>query len=388
MRIETAVHLEEFRSEVRAFIAAHSPGTKHHTGVRAPEPELIPAIRTWTAALYGAGYLGAEWPEQYGGRPGTEPEKAFIVAEEIARARTWAPIGAAPLAGAAIIDFGTDAQKQRFLPRIRSGEDIWCQLFSEPGAGSDLAGLKTRARLENDHYVIDGQKVWTTNGQHADVGYLLARTHPKAPKHKGITAFALDMNLPGVDVRPLREITGTYDFNEVFLDSVRVPVDAVIGQVNDGWRVANSSLAHERTGVAAMSVELEATLDDLLELARPQLDDSAVRREVGRAATHVKVTGLMSAAAQSSMLAGRVDVADAPLTKIFFSDTNVALTELGMRLQGAAAVAVEGDAGAIADGWWQDAYLYSRAYTIAGGANEVLKNVVAERGLGLPRDPS
>jgi alkylation response protein AidB-like acyl-CoA dehydrogenase len=388
MRIETAAHLEEFRSEVRAFIAAHSPGTKHHTGVRAPEPELIPAIRAWTAALYGAGYLGAEWPEQYGGRPDVEPEKAFIVAEEIARARTWAPIGAAPLAGAAIIDFGTDAQKQHFLPRIRSGEDIWCQLCSEPGAGSDLAGLKTRARLEGDHYVIDGQKVWTTNGQHADVGYLLARTDPDAPKHKGITAFALDMKLPGVDVRPLREITGTYDFNEVFLDSVRVPVDAVIGQVNDGWRVANSSLAHERTGVAAMSVELETTLDDLLELARPQLDDGAVRREIGRAATHVKVTGLMSAAAQTAMLAGRADIADAPLTKIFFSDTNVAMTELGMRLQGASAVVVEGDADAVADGWWQDAYLYARAYTIAGGANEVLKNVVAERGLGLPRDPS
>jgi alkylation response protein AidB-like acyl-CoA dehydrogenase len=230
--------------------------------------------------------------------------------------------------------------------------------------------------------------VWTTNGQHADVGYLLARTDPSAPKHKGITAFALDMRLAGVDVRPLREITGTYDFNEVFLDSVRVPVDAVIGQVNDGWRVANSSLAHERTGVAAISVELEATLDDLVELAGPQLSNGAVRREVGRVATHVKVIGLMSAAAQSAMLAGRVDIADAPLTKIFFSDTNLALTELGMRLQGESAVVVEGDSGAVADGWWQDAYLYARAYTIAGGANEVLKNVVAERGIGLPRDPS
>ncbi|MCW2866682.1 MAG: putative acyl-CoA dehydrogenase FadE17 [Marmoricola sp.] len=388
MRIETAAHLEEFRSEVRAFIAEHSPGHKHHTGVRAPEGELIPAIRAWTAALYDAGYFGAEWPVEHGGELGVEPEKAFIVAEEITRARTWAPIGAAPLGGAAIIGFGTEAQKQHFLPRIRSGEDIWCQLFSEPGAGSDLAGLKTRARLDGDHYVMDGQKVWTTNGQHADVGYLLARTDPDAPKHRGITAFALDMGLAGIDVRPLREITGTYDFNEVFLDSVRVPVDAVIGEVDDGWRVANSSLAHERTGVAAMSVELESTLDDLLELARPQMDDGAVRREVGRAATHVRVTALMSAAAQSAMLAGRVDITDAPLTKIFFSDTNVATTELGMRLQGASAVVVEGDPGAVADGWWQDAYLYARAYTIAGGANEVLKNVVAERGLGLPRDPS
>ncbi|MCU1537788.1 MAG: putative acyl-CoA dehydrogenase FadE17 [Humibacillus sp.] len=387
MRIDTAEHLESFRAEVRQFIADHSPGRKHHTGVRAPEPELIPAIRTWTAALHDAGYLGADWPEEHGGQPGVDPEKAFIVAEEMARARTWEPIGAAPLAAAAIIEFGTPEQQAAYLPRIRSGEDVWCQMFSEPGAGSDLAGLTTRARLEGDVYVVDGQKVWTTNGQHADVGYLLARTNPTAPKHRGITAFALDMSLPGVDVRPLREITGTYDFNEVFLDGVRIPTSAVIGEVDDGWRVANSSLAHERTGVAAMSVDLRSTFDDLLDLARPRMDDPAVRRQVGRMATHVHVTGLMSQVAQSGMLAGRVDVADAPLTKIVFSDTFLATTELGMELQGVGGLATEGDDDATADGWWQDAFLYARAYTIAGGANEVLKNVVAERGLGMPRDP-
>jgi len=388
MRIDAAAHLDAFRGEVRAFIAEHAPGRKHHTGIRAPEADLVPEIRRWTADLYAAGYLGAEWPEEFGGRPGTEPEKAFIVAEEIARARTWAPIGAAPLAAAALIDFGTPAQQAHYLPRIRSGEDIWCQLFSEPGAGSDLAGLKTRARREGDVYVIDGQKVWTTNGQHADVGYLLARTDQEVPKHRGITAFALDMTLPGIDVRPLREITGTFDFNEIFLDGVRVPADAVIGEVNDGWRVANSSLAHERTGVAALSTDLATTFEDLVELALPRLDDPAVRREVGRMATHVEVTALMAKMAQSGILAGRVDVADAPLTKIFFSETNLATTELGMRLQGESSVVTEGDEHAVADGWWQDAYLYARAYTIAGGANEVLKNVVAERGLGMPRDPA
>ncbi|CAN5546887.1 acyl-CoA dehydrogenase family protein [soil metagenome] len=387
MRIDTAEHLETFRLDVRAFIAEHSPGRKHHTGVRAPAPEQLPAIRAWTAALYAAGYLGAEWPAEHGGQPGVEPEKAFIVAEEIARARTWEPIGAASLAAAAIIEFGTAEQQAHYLTRIRGAQDVWCQLFSEPGAGSDLASLATRARREGEEYVVDGQKVWTTNGQHADVGYLLARTDPDAPKHRGITAFALDMTLPGVDVRPLREITGTYDFNEVFLEGVRIPASAVIGQVDDGWRVANSSLAHERTGVAAMSVDLLATLEDLLGVARPLMDDAAVRRDVGRLATHVHVTDLMGKVAQSGMLAGRVDVADAPLTKIFFSETNLATTELGMQLQGLGGVAVEGDADATADGWWQDAFLYARAYTIAGGANEVLKNVVAERGLGMPREP-
>lgn len=388
MRIETDAHLEQFRAEVRAFIAEHNPGIKHHTGVRAPGPDLVPEIRRWTAMLFEAGYLGAEWPERFGGTPGVDPQRAFVVAEEIARARVWAPIGAYQLASAALIDFGTDAQQQYYLPRIRGGQDIWCQLFSEPGAGSDLASLRTRAQLDGDHYVIDGQKVWTTNGQHADVGYLLARTNPDAPKHRGITAFALDMTLPGVQVRPLREITGTEDFNEVFLDGVRVPVDAVIGKVDDGWRVANSSLAHERTGVASMATELLQNVDRLVTLAKDRSDDAGLRRDVGRIATHARVIDLMSKSVQSGMLAGRTDVADAPSVKIFFSETNLAMTELGMALQGSDAVAVEGDEGAVADGWWQDAFLYARAWTIAGGANEVLKNVIAERGLGLPRDPS
>src|SRR5215213_568558 len=246
MRLDSSQRLDQLRTDVRAFIAEHSPGITHHAGIRAPEPDLVPAIRAFTGALFEAGYLGASWPEAYGGRADYEPAEAFVVAEELARSRTWTPIGAALLAAPALIDFGTQEQKDTFLPRIRSGADIWCQLFSEPGAGSDLAALQTKARLDGDHWVVDGQKVWTTNGQHADLGYLLARTDPDAPKHKGITAFVVDMKAPGVDVRPLREITGTYDFNEVFLDGVRIPVDRVIGEVNDGWRVANASLAHER----------------------------------------------------------------------------------------------------------------------------------------------
>ncbi|NYI75559.1 acyl-CoA dehydrogenase family protein [Nocardioides panzhihuensis] len=385
MRIETAEHLEAFRTELRAFIAQHSPGTKHHTGVRAPADDLVPAIRSFTAALFDAGYLGADWPEEHGGRGAAyDSREAFVVAEEIALARTWAPIGAFQLAAPALIDFGTDEQRAHFLPRIRNAEDIWCQLFSEPGAGSDLASLKTRARLAGDHWVIDGQKVWTTNGQLADVGYLLARTDPDAPKHKGITAFALDMRTPGVDVRPLREITGSSDFNEVFLDSVRIPVDRVIGEVNNGWRIANSSLAHERSGVASGSVELVAQLQNLVELASGDAGEAA-RDRLGRLAVHVHVTDAMSKAVQSHMLAGTDDASDAPLVKIFFSETNLAMTELGIELQGAGGIAAEGDADVAQDGWWQDAFLYARAYTIAGGANEVLKNVVAERALGMPR---
>lgn len=380
MRIDMAEHLERFRAGVRAFIAEHNPGPKHHTGVRAPEPELIGPIRAFTKALFDAGYLGADWPVEHGGRADHDSAEAFVVAEEIAYAGTWGPIGAGPsLAAPALITFGTPEQRAEYLPKIRSAEHIWCQLFSEPGAGSDLAGLATRAVLDDDHWVINGQKVWTTNGHHADVGYLLARTDPVAPKHAGIGAFIIDMSTPGLDVRPLREITGTSDFNEVFLDDVRVPATNVIGKVNDGWRVANSSLAHERSGVAAGSVELVRHLDDLLALG------PADPERTGRIATSVLVSDAMSKAAQSHMLAGTADAADAAAVKIFFSETNLALAEAALELQGPNGIVAEGDPDAMADGWWQDAFLYARAYTIAGGATEVLKNVIAERTLRMPR---
>jgi alkylation response protein AidB-like acyl-CoA dehydrogenase len=393
MRFDHSPELEDYRAEVRAFISRHGPGPRRHVGVRSPEPGQVPALRAWIARLYAAGYLGQAWPAEYGGRLGARPEHAFIVAEEIARARTWGEIGAGSLAAGAILAFGSERQRQHYLPRIRSGEDLWCQLFSEPDAGSDLASLKTRAEMDGDDFVVTGQKVWTTNGHHADVGYLLARTKPDGPKQAGITAFALDMAAPGVDVRPLREITGTSDFNEVFLDRVRIPASQAIGPVNDGWRVANASLAHERSGVGARAVELRAQLDDLFALARtaragqrPALADSATRQRLGELAALAHVTDVMSKAVQSRIVNGTEDAADGPLAKVFYSQVNLAMTEYGVALQGTGGLAVEGDGQACADGWWQDAFLYARAYTIAGGANEVLKTVVAERALGLPRD--
>ncbi|MEV7038496.1 acyl-CoA dehydrogenase family protein [Amycolatopsis sp. NPDC051061] len=395
MQLESTPELEAFRDKVRAFVAEHAPGTKTHAGVRAPAPGLMPAIRAWIAKLYEAGFLGITWPAEYGGRPDAHPLEPFVVAEEIARARTWPPVGAAALASAAVIDYGTDDHRARFLPRIRSSEDLWCQLFSEPGAGSDLAALRTRARGEGEDFVVDGQKVWTTNGQHADMGYLLARTDPTASKHQGITAFALDMRSPGVEVRPLREITGTTDFAEVFFDGVRIPAANVIGEVNDGWRVAMSSLGHERSGVAARGVELFASLEDLLRLAedtsvsgRPALEDSATRQLIGELATRVHVNAAMVGLGRSRLLHRTEQPADAALGKIFFSELNHDLVASGVRLQGVDGLLTEDDPDAVAGGWWQDAHLYSRAYTIAGGANEVLRTQVAERGLGLPRETS
>ena len=384
MLTDPAAEEAELRAKIRAFCADHDPaGT--------PRDQFL-------SARFDAGLAAVHYPVGHGGL-GLPRSLQQAAEDQFARAGAPAPVPGRNVIGLGmaaptIIAFGTDEQLDRWLKPLWLAEDIWCQLFSEPGAGSDLAGLSTRARREGDEFVIDGQKVWTTNGQHADVGYLLARTDPDAPKHRGITAFALDMDTPGVDVRPLREITGTSDFNEVFLDSVRIPAHRVIGQVNDGWRVANSSLAHERSGVAARGADLHRQLDDLLALAgslraagRPALEDGGVRQRIGRLATDVQVADLMSKAAQSRMVHGTEHVADAPLVKIFFSETNLAAAELGVSLQGPDSITVEGDQDALADGWWQDAYLYARAYTIAGGANEVLRNVVAERALGLPREP-
>jgi alkylation response protein AidB-like acyl-CoA dehydrogenase len=384
--------LEMLRRRVREVIElAAPPSSGRRAGVRAPEPAEIPGLRAWTATLYGEQLLGADWPVDYGGLANPHPQHEAIVFDELARAGAPGPIGGGTLAAAAIIEVGTEAQKQQFLPRIRSGQDIWCQLFSEPEAGSDLASLRTRARRDGDDYVVDGQKVWTTNGQHADLGYLLARTDPDAPKQAGITAFALDMRTPGVTVRPLREMTGTSDFNEVFLDDVRIPVGAVIGAVNDGWSLTLASLAKERSGVGGGARHF-SYLDDLMALARrvtidgkTAIDRDDVRQSIGGLVADVHVNALVSTYGESRRLSGTGDAADAPVSKILFSEMNMALIEYGMMLQGQDGVRVDRDPKAWQHGWWQDAFLYSRAFTIAGGTNEILRNLIAERALRLPK---
>ncbi|MCW2831068.1 MAG: acyl-CoA dehydrogenase, partial [Aeromicrobium sp.] len=281
-------------------------------------------------------------------------------------------------------------QQAHYLPRIRSGKDLWCQLFSEPDAGSDLASLRTRAELQGDHYVVNGQKVWTTNGQWAGLGLLLARTDREAPKHRGISAFVVDMAAPGVSVRPLREITGTSDFNEVFLDDVRVPVDHLIGEPGQGWLIANTTLAHERTAVGASVVNLQDAWQRLwLQVSDPAVSGSSsvadVRREL--AEVHVAIEALNHFAHDvlTRWQAGTEAPDDAAIAKLVFSELNLRLSELAVQTLGVAGAAVEGDLMEFDDGRWQDAWLYGRAYTIAGGSSEIMRSLIAERGLGLPR---
>ncbi len=379
---------DTFRMSVRAFIAAQAPRINVRTGHRAPEAADIPVLRAWTAALYREGLYGADWPPEWGGMPGADPFRQVIVVEELIRAGAPTPIGAGYLASRAIIADGTETQKRRYLPRIRGGEDLWCQLFSEPGAGSDLASLQTRAVLDGDEYVIDGQKVWTTNGHHADLGFLLARSETGVPRHAGITALVLDMRAPGVTVRPLREITGTADFNEVFLDQVRVPVSNTIGRPGDGWKVAREALAHERMANAGLPVRLQLLFEDVRRLAHDNgaAADGRSRDALAASAIGVQVCRMLNDASLQRMQHGAPGPVDGPANKVVSSEVNVRLTELALQIGGPAALLDDDDSQVVAGGW-ADGFLYARAYPIAGGTNQIMRNVIAERGLGLPRDP-
>jgi alkylation response protein AidB-like acyl-CoA dehydrogenase len=381
--------LEAFRSTVREFIAAHAPDMKVRRGHRSPDAADIGALRAWTGKLYGRGYYGADWPLEWGGLPQAHPLRQVVVVEELARANAPIPIGAGYLASRAVLAHGTEEQKRQYLPRIRSGDDLWCQLFSEPNAGSDLASLQTTATRDGSDFVINGQKVWTTNGQHADLGFLLARSEPEASKHAGISAFALDMRSPGVAVQPLREITGTPDFNEIFLDHVRVPATVVIGEPGAGWKVANEALAHERLANAGLPVRLQLLFEELVAMARERgrTADPVVRQELARCAIGVRLCRLASDAALHRHLAARASPADGPINKLLSSEVNVALTDLALRLGGPGALLGEGDPDAVDGGRWADDFLYARALPIAGGTNQVMRNVLAERALGLPREP-
>lgn len=391
MQLGQDAELDILRGRVRDLASRYAPPRHGRSGVRAPEAHEIPALRKWTGILFEEQLLGANWPVEYGGLPDPHPLHESVVTDELIRAGAAGPVGGGMLAAGAIIASGTTEQKDYFLPRIRAGEHIWCQLFSEPEAGSDLAALRTRARRDGDDFIVDGQKVWTTNGQHADWGYLLARTDADAPKHAGITAFALDMTTPGVTVRPLREITGTADFNEVFLDGVRIPAGRVIGEINQGWAVTTASLAYERSS-AGSGASLFGALDRLTRLAaavnrdgRPAAECDDVRQTIGGLVADVHVNSAVAAYGESRALHGTGDVADAAISKILFSEINLTLHEYGLQLQGHDGLRVEGDTQVYDDGWWQDAFLYARAFTIAGGTNEVLRNLIAERALGLPR---
>jgi alkylation response protein AidB-like acyl-CoA dehydrogenase len=377
-----------FRKELRDWIEAESPGDVE------PQPGRmdVPLAKEWSRKLYDAGYAGLTWPKEFGGRGAPYTFQAIYL-EETARAEAPEHIGVIGLgmAGPTIIAHGTDEQKATYLQNILSGSDVWCQGFSEPGAGSDLASLKTKGVLDGDEFVVNGQKVWSSFAHIADYCILLVRTDPEAPKHKGITYLLVDMKSPGIEVRPLRQITGDPEFNEIFFSDVRVPKANVLGEVNDGWRVAMTTLMHERGTLGfALTARLEVALRKLIATAQNERSDGVVpatdpviRERI--AALWVDLQGLRftNYRALTGLVKTGVPGPEGSIAKLHWSETNQNLTKLALEILGPDSQIDGPDA--YWNGYWQYQQLRSRGNTIEAGTSEVLRNIVAERVLGLPR---
>jgi alkylation response protein AidB-like acyl-CoA dehydrogenase len=370
-----------FRDELRGWLADNPPEAKPTSG---DEHDEFVWRRDWQRRLYDGGWAAPSWPTEYGGR-GVKPVESAIYFEEIGRARV--PFSANTLGlllgGPTLMVWGTDEQKERYLPPILSAEEIWCQGFSEPDAGSDLAALKTRAVKDGDEWVVTGQKVWTSGAQFAKWCMLVARTDADVPKHKGLTYFLMDMEQDAVQVRPLRQITGEAEFNELFIEEARIPDANVVGGVGNGWKVALTTLMNERAGLGfALQIRLRQLLDDLIaEASERGMLDGAGGDVIpdALAELHIRCETLRLLAWKGLTDAERYGQPgpEGSLVKWLWSDTNQRLTELAVDIVGPEALTAGTD--------WSYEFLRARGNTIEGGTTEVLKNIVAERVLGLPR---
>jgi alkylation response protein AidB-like acyl-CoA dehydrogenase len=383
-----------FRKEVRDWLDANLDREQLQTQLSVgPPEERIDGLRAWQAKLHEGGWAGVSWPKEYGGR-GAPLMLQAIFYQEMARSKAPSPINVIGLgmAGPTIMVHGREDQKQRYLSKILSAEEIWCQGFSEPGAGSDLGALRSSAVRDGDHYVINGQKVWTTLAHVAKWCIFLARTDPDAPKHKGITYFLVDMESPGVEVRPLRQMTGTAEFNEMFFTDVRVPRENILGDLNDGWRVAMTTLMNERGTLGfALSVQARIALDELIGKAKtlkrngkPAIEDPVVRQRIAQLHVEIEAMRLSGYRALSTVIRTGVPGPEGSLGKLLWSESMQKLTDLAMELYGPAGLTTDwkGDDDLQR---WQFAHLRSRGNTIEAGTSEILRNIIAERVLGLPR---
>ena len=378
-----------FRAEARAWLeaAAHTDAARNlQGGTPSLHSDWVARVKPWQAHLADEGWACITWPTDSGGRGGTVAQAA-IFAEEAARLGLWANAFAVgiSMAGPTIIAHGTDEQRRRFLPPMRRGDEVWCQLFSEPGAGSDLAGLSTRAVRDGDEWVVNGQKVWTSGAQNSDLGILLARTDPDQPKHRGITYFLVDMHSPGIEVRPLRQMTGASHFSEVFLTDVRIPHDRVLGDVNGGWAVAMTTLANERTMMGGGSSGPVA--GDLIELARAcgAERDPIVRQGLATSWSRAQIMRYLGHRSRTRSAQGLAPGPEASVRKVFAAWNLKRNGELALAVQGAAGMLLGGDAPV--DGRWQQSFLGAPSIRIAGGSDEIQRNVMGERVLGLPAEP-
>jgi len=385
MRLGFGPELEAFRAQAAAWLETQMSGPFAHLRGINNHVDETEARRVWERTLGEARWSCIGWPEAWGGR-GASLAQQVIFAEEYARARAPARIGhiGVELAGPTLLAFGTEAQKQRFLPGIAAGEDIWCQGYSEPGAGSDLANVRTTARREGERWVLQGQKLWTSMGQFADWAFMLCRTTPGSRGAKGLSYLLVPMKQPGVTVRPIRQMTGEAEFNEVFLDGAVTEADNLVGEAGDGWRVAMATLAFERgVSTLAQQMQFRNELEQLVAIAREngRARDPLIRQRL--AAAHVGLQ-VMRANALRMLSPDGDGVSRAALTyKLYWSNWRRDLGELAMDVMGPPAeTAAEGPMAQLVA-----MFLRSRSETIYAGTNEIQRNIIAERGLGLPREP-
>jgi alkylation response protein AidB-like acyl-CoA dehydrogenase len=389
-RVDDSPAEAAFRSEARAWLEANARRrtptgnwSERHTHLtREAEDAWFERCRAWQRTLFDGGYAAISWPVEHGGRGGTYVQQ-MIFDEEAADFDVTSGFlrSMIALVGAALRGHATEEQRRRYLARLLRGDEMWCQLFSEPGAGSDLAGLGTRAERDGDHFIVNGQKVWTSAARHADFGILLARTNPDAPKHRGITFFVVDMHQPGIEVRPLRQITGASEFNEVFLTDVVVPVENVVGEVDGGWAPGRTVLAAESVMIGGLS-RADRTARLLLEAGeRGRTDDPIVRDALARLVSRERVLEWMLGATKLAVRLGQPPPIDGSVLKVFWAETLIARGDAAMQVMGPDAI-VGDDSGS-----WQLELLSRYGGTIGGGTSEVHRNNMGERVLGLPREP-
>jgi alkylation response protein AidB-like acyl-CoA dehydrogenase len=388
---------ESFRSELRTWLARELPEHRAHWPATDDEFTLHPdrsfdACLAWHRRLHRGGWVGIAWPREYGGR-GASLVEQLIFQEEMVRA--GAPPGVNTiglmLAGPGIMEWGTEAQRRRFLPPILAADEIWCQGFSEPGAGSDLAALSTRAVLDADAFRVSGQKVWTSNAHRSQWCILLVRTDPVARRHDGISCLLVDMRSPGITVRPLVQLTGDAEFNEVFFDDVRVPRDHLLGPLDGGWKVAITVLMHERTGLGSQT-NLHHFTRCLLDLARatargdaPASKDPVVRQALAQCWIDTEAVRLTSLRAVTRRLRGEPPGPEGSVAKLAFTEAYVRMAETASGLLGLHGQ-LGREAGRAPDGGrWAFQALFARRFAIAGGTSEIQRNIIGDRVLGLPR---
>jgi len=384
---------ERFCSKVADWLAKNVPAGWGTPAFRMPETmeDEIAFARQWQRRLYDGGWAGVAWPKEYGGR-GASLVEQLIFHEEYGRSRapSMMSLGVGiPLVGPTLIHHGTDEQKKRFLPKILRGEELWCQGFSEPNSGSDLASLKTRADIVGDELVVNGQKIWTSYARFAEWCILLVRTDSSGAKHKGITFVLLDMTTPGITIRPLREMTGHAWFNEVFFDNVRIPRANVIGGVNQGWQIAMTTLGHERS-VGAPHTRLELEIHDVIRMSKSRsgegrVTDPVLRQKIAQHHIETQVLRFSGYRALTQVIRNGQPGPEGSTLKLFWSEAEQRIAETALEVQGPYSQLVKGSSAAMDGGRWQHELLWTRAATIYAGTSEVQRNIVAQRVLGLPR---